>query len=92
MFLALYIFITAQLAWAALPVPPISGRNSGVASPIGYPIPTGTGTASSYPPNTPPGWPRSIVATSWYAGWHSDNFTLQDVSWSKYTSLIYAFA
>jgi chitinase len=32
------------------------------------------------------------VAASWYAGWHSGDYTLQDVSWSKYTHVIYAFA
>ncbi len=32
------------------------------------------------------------VAASWYAGWHSDDYTLQDVSWSKYSHVIYAFA
>ncbi|KAI9458900.1 glycoside hydrolase [Lactarius psammicola] len=31
------------------------------------------------------------VAATWYAGWHSSNFTLQDVSWSKYSNIIYAF-
>ncbi|KZT10932.1 glycoside hydrolase family 18 protein [Laetiporus sulphureus 93-53] len=33
-----------------------------------------------------------MVAASWYAGWHSENFTLDDVSWEKYTHLIYSFA
>ncbi|KAH9057749.1 chitinase [Lactarius vividus] len=42
------------------------------------------GTSSSSPSN--------LVAASWYGGWHSSDFTLQDVSWSKYTSVIYAFA
>ncbi|KAH9168902.1 chitinase [Lactarius sanguifluus] len=36
--------------------------------------------------------PSDFVAASWYAGWHSSDFTLQDVSWSKYSSVIYAFA
>ncbi|KAH8997040.1 chitinase [Lactarius hatsudake] len=36
--------------------------------------------------------PSNFVAASWYAGWHSSDFTLQDVSWSKYSSVIYAFA
>ncbi|KAI9458899.1 chitinase [Lactarius psammicola] len=34
----------------------------------------------------------STVAATWYAGWHSTDFTLQDVSWSKYSDVIYAFA
>jgi len=33
-----------------------------------------------------------VIATTWYASWHSSDFTLQDVSWSKYTAVIYAFA
>ncbi|KAI0305232.1 chitinase [Multifurca ochricompacta] len=32
------------------------------------------------------------VAVTWYGAWHSDEFTLQDVNWSKYTSVMYAFA
>ncbi|KAI3604579.1 glycoside hydrolase family 18 protein [Moniliophthora roreri] len=34
----------------------------------------------------------SKVSMAWYAGWHSSDFTLSDVSWSKYTHLAYAFA
>ncbi|KAH9958054.1 chitinase [Russula dissimulans] len=34
----------------------------------------------------------STVAATWYVSWHSSDFTLQDVSWSKYTWVIYAFA
>ncbi|KAH9974733.1 glycoside hydrolase [Lactifluus volemus] len=43
--------------------------------------------------------PRSIihskrrpVALSWYASWHSNDCPLSSVSWSKYDSVIYAFA
>lgn len=32
-----------------------------------------------------------MVASAWFAGWHADNFTLDDVSWDKYTQLTYAF-
>ncbi|KAJ3713157.1 glycoside hydrolase family 18 protein [Lentinula raphanica] len=31
-------------------------------------------------------------SVSWYAGWHSTDFPLSQVSWSKYTQLTYAFA
>jgi len=34
----------------------------------------------------------SFVKASWYAAWHSDDFPLSNVSWSKYTSIIYSFA
>lgn len=32
-----------------------------------------------------------MVAAAYYTGWHAANFTLDDVSWEKYTHLIYAF-
>src|SRR5580693_9396228 len=82
MLLALYIFITAQLAWAA------PSSDSAVASPTGNPTTTSTGTAPSAPSNTQTGDSSSIVATSWYAGWLGGEFTLQDVSWDKYSVLI----
>lgn len=34
----------------------------------------------------------SQVAAAWYAGYHAESFPLSEVSWSKYTHLIYAFA
>ncbi|KAF8271823.1 chitinase [Lactarius quietus] len=49
-------------------------------------------STSSKSSNSTSGGPSSIVAASWYAAWHSSDFTLQDVSWSKYSSVIYAFA
>lgn len=33
-----------------------------------------------------------MVAAAYYTGWHAANFTLDDMSWDKYTHLIYAFA
>jgi len=33
-----------------------------------------------------------MVSASWYAGWHAYDFTLNNVSWDKYTHLIYSFA
>ncbi|KAF6762204.1 chitinase [Ephemerocybe angulata] len=32
------------------------------------------------------------VAAAWYAGWHTADFPLSKVPWSKYTHLTYAFA
>lgn len=32
------------------------------------------------------------VSSAWYAGWHSGDFSLGDVSWDKYTHLTYSFA
>ena len=35
---------------------------------------------------------KPIVATSWYPSWFSSNYTVHDVSWTKYNSVKYAFA
>ena len=35
---------------------------------------------------------KPTVAATWYAGWHSTDYTLEDISWDKYTHVIYAFA
>lgn len=35
---------------------------------------------------------NSKIAAAWYAGWHAQYFPLSQVSWSKYTHIIYAFA
>ncbi|KAF9010611.1 glycoside hydrolase superfamily, partial [Cyathus striatus] len=35
---------------------------------------------------------ESLISTAWYTGWHSEDFHLSAVSWSKYTHLTYAFA
>lgn len=32
-----------------------------------------------------------MVAAAWYTGWHAQDFTLDDVSWDKYTHMTYAF-
>ena len=32
------------------------------------------------------------IAATWYAGWEASKFPLQNVSWSKYTHVIYSFA
>ncbi|KAF9466829.1 endochitinase [Collybia nuda] len=35
----------------------------------------------------------SLVATTWYAGWHAtEGFPLSKVTWSKYTHMTYSFA
>lgn len=33
----------------------------------------------------------NLVSTAWYAEWHSQQFPLDSVPWSKYTHLNYAF-
>ncbi|KAI5121787.1 hypothetical protein M0805_009779 [Coniferiporia weirii] len=33
-----------------------------------------------------------FIAASWYAGWHSSDFPPSNISWSKYTNVIYSFA
>ncbi|KAI0790447.1 glycoside hydrolase superfamily [Abortiporus biennis] len=51
-------------------------------------IPTVSGSSSS---NSTGGAGDAFVATTWYAGWNSDNFPLSNLSWNKYTSVTYAF-
>jgi hypothetical protein len=41
---------------------------------------------------TPSRKPAGKVAAAWYAGWHSNDFPLQDVSWKKYNMVFYATA
>lgn len=33
-----------------------------------------------------------LIAATWYAGWNSDDFPLSEVSWGKYSHVIYSFA
>lgn len=66
-------------------------------SPTGSGSGSGSGSQGSPSPNKPGcdtgGRNTSdMVATAWYTGWHSTDFTLSAVSWDKYTSLIYSFA
>jgi hypothetical protein len=44
-------------------------------------------SARSASPSTDP-----AVASTWYAGWHSGDFPPENISWSKYSTVIYAFA
>jgi len=32
------------------------------------------------------------IFSAWYAGWHAKDYPLSDVSWSKYTHMIYSAA
>ncbi|KXN90956.1 Acidic mammalian chitinase [Leucoagaricus sp. SymC.cos] len=34
----------------------------------------------------------ALIVSAWYTGWHTTDFSLEDVSWSKYTHMAYAFA
>ncbi|TFY78393.1 hypothetical protein EWM64_g5618, partial [Hericium alpestre] len=34
----------------------------------------------------------SLVAASWYAGWHAEDLPIANISWSKYTHMTYSFA
>ncbi|TFK49389.1 glycoside hydrolase [Heliocybe sulcata] len=36
--------------------------------------------------------PSDLVASSWYAGWNAADFPPSNISWSKYSSVAYAFA
>ncbi|KAG9123461.1 hypothetical protein FRC07_014912 [Ceratobasidium sp. 392] len=35
---------------------------------------------------------KQPVAATWFASWHAQDFPLSNVSWSKYTTVIYSFA
>lgn len=35
---------------------------------------------------------RTYIATTWYASWHSQYLAVENISWSKYTSVAYSFA
>ncbi|KAF9452782.1 glycoside hydrolase family 18 protein [Macrolepiota fuliginosa MF-IS2] len=35
---------------------------------------------------------HSVISSAWFAGWHVADFPLDQVSWSKYTHMTYAFA
>jgi hypothetical protein len=35
---------------------------------------------------------NSTVAAAWYTSWHARDFPVEQLSWSKYTHLTYAFA
>ncbi|KAI9444238.1 glycoside hydrolase family 18 protein [Lactarius indigo] len=71
-----YSLLLAQLIWAA--------PTCSLVTPSLYAPSNSSNSTSSSTSN--------VVAASWYAGWHSSDFSLQDVSWSKYSSVIYAFA
>ena len=34
---------------------------------------------------------NSTIVASWYTSWHAQNFPLNQVSWSKYSHVIYSF-
>ncbi|KAH9057928.1 glycoside hydrolase family 18 protein [Lactarius deliciosus] len=76
MFSRFSLFLLAQLLWA---LPTCS-----LVTPSHHSPSRRLSTASGGGPNA--------VAATWYASWHSSEFTLQDVSWSKYSNVIYAFA
>ncbi|KAI0305234.1 chitinase [Multifurca ochricompacta] len=82
------MLLTAQLALAAPTAAPAC-----TLTPTNSPyLLNNPGNPSCGSPNNSYPDSGSVVAATWYAAWHSSEFTLQDVSWSKYSSVIYAFA
>ncbi|KAL7283986.1 hypothetical protein ACG7TL_001259 [Trametes sanguinea] len=49
-----------------------------------------SGSSSSSSGNSSVG--DEVVASTWYAGWHGEDFPPENISWSKYTQVTYAFA
>jgi GH18 family chitinase len=84
MFLTLYIFITAQLAWAVPNLNPVASLRGNLRR--------NTDTTPNWARNKPRVSSEPRQAAAWYTPWHSSDFTLQNVSWGDYTSLYYAFA
>ncbi|KAI0000659.1 chitinase [Russula compacta] len=75
-FVALYIILCTQLNWATA----IGSQRFPLAL-----------EQHGSPLKKHPVSPR-VIASSWYAGWHSEDFPISNISWNKYTSVIYAFA
>ena len=94
MFLPLSLVAVLPLAsvWAApmcsLKPPKSSGAGAIATAPASSP--SGTPASTSGGKNNTLG--DEVVATTWYAGWHGTDFPPENVSWSKYTSVTYAFA
>jgi len=53
--------------------------------------PSARSCSASSPPNSTNST-NGLVAASWYAGWHSEDVPLANVSWDKYTHMTYSFA
>ena len=74
--------------------PKSSGASAIATAPASSSSGTSTSTSSTGGKNTT--IPDDIVATTWYAGWHGSDpayaFPPEKISWSKYTSVTYAFA
>ena len=79
--------LPAQLVWAVPYCAPVS-RDVIADFPLSDPADTPPGNCSMTL-DTSPG---TILATSWWAAWHSNQYPIDDISWSKYDSVIYAFA
>lgn len=65
--------------------PPRSAAASSAPAPAGGSSSTPSSTGKNVSSD-------DIVATTWYAGWHSQYLGVDDISWDKYTSVTYAFA
>lgn len=89
--LVLVLSLSIASAWAA---PMCSLRAASKAAAAASSTPTvsggaGNGKGNGNNTNT---LPEDVVATTWYAGWHGTDLPPGNVSWSKYTSVTYAFA
>ena len=88
MFLLLPVLLSVSMVWAApyCSLAPVaqSGSTATSAGGSGSHSSNGTGSGSSSSPG-------SVVAATWWASWHNSDFPLSSISWSKYSSVIYAF-
>lgn len=76
---SLFLFLLTQLIWAVPTCSRVTLRHRSLFNRLSIKSDARSGSKPS-------------VAAAWYAGWHSADFTLQDLSWSKYTHVFYAFA
>jgi GH18 family chitinase len=74
----LYLFLLAQLIWAVPTCSRVTLRHRSLSNRLSTKSDARSGS--------------NPVAAAWYAGRHSTDFPLKDISWSKYTHVFYAFA
>ena len=91
MLLPLSLLAALPLASWAAPMCSLKPASSAIASSSAVaPSSTPVGGSSTSFNSTSDG--DEIVATTWYAGWHGDDFPPENMSWSKYSAATYAFA
>ncbi|KAI0707540.1 glycoside hydrolase [Cerioporus squamosus] len=91
MLLPLSLLAALPFSWA---VPMCSLKPASAIATSSAPAPSGTavGGAATSGSGKNSTLGDQVVATTWYAGWHGTDFPPEKLSWSKYSSVTYAFA